>query len=509
VSKELSENRKSEHRHVIGSTEPPGTRPGGLIPRIISAEANLLRLPLFALDTKGLRTLDGIQCSSKVKRNGEIYQFTFRATRNTDTLYPGPLARSAHLAFLSIIIEAGFPFENPLVWTWRDLCRRIGIRNSGRTQQHLEAAVTATAGLLLKSESALYSKPDGKPIRTEKALLHLYEKVVFVGEELADGRKADTNHLWLSDWYLANLNAFFTAPLDYELWQSLDQRSTIASRLYEFLLLNFYSGTPVLRINYPNLAQFLPVRLEKYLSAARRQLSPAFDLLIGAEAVQRVRWVPHPSHVAQLHIHRGELLTPERDRNQAVFPFMEEEFTGEIEVKELRNVRPPEWTLVSDFYRLWADERFPRPTPKELAQAKGLIEEHGEKKAKALIPLVIERMRKRWPEAKTFGAVEKYVPEASGAYDAEQSRAAQRKRAREQQAQQQLQQAAEQTERDKLKAEWLALPEAERQEIGETVRVRSAPIEVTGYFFESLCLTELKRRATEPDQQTREVESPR
>ena len=39
-----------------------------LTPRFIKAEANLLRLPLFALSTKGLRTLDGIECRDTIRR---------------------------------------------------------------------------------------------------------------------------------------------------------------------------------------------------------------------------------------------------------------------------------------------------------------------------------------------------------------------------------------------------------------------------------------------------------
>src|SRR4051794_7541737 len=69
-----------------------------LLPRFIRAEANLLNLPLFALQTKGLRSLDGIECRGKVTRGETTYDFTLRASRNTATLYPGPLARKAHLA---------------------------------------------------------------------------------------------------------------------------------------------------------------------------------------------------------------------------------------------------------------------------------------------------------------------------------------------------------------------------------------------------------------------------
>src|SRR3954467_618329 len=73
-----------------------------LLPRFIKAEANLLRLPLFALQTKGLKTLDEKECSGPPTRNSETHEFKFIAARNTIPPYPGPLARKAHLAFLSI-----------------------------------------------------------------------------------------------------------------------------------------------------------------------------------------------------------------------------------------------------------------------------------------------------------------------------------------------------------------------------------------------------------------------
>src|SRR4051812_10756401 len=102
----------------------PGGRPdNATIPQVVKVEANFLRLPLFALHTKGLKTLDGLECRGRLTRDGQVHQFTFRATRNTATAFPGPLARSAHLAFLSLITESGLPHTGPLTWTWRDLCR--------------------------------------------------------------------------------------------------------------------------------------------------------------------------------------------------------------------------------------------------------------------------------------------------------------------------------------------------------------------------------------------------
>ena len=62
------------------------------------------------------------------------------SARNTGTTYPGPLARSAHLALLSLITDRGFPLENPVTWTWRDLCRRMKITYSGRAVGQIKEA---------------------------------------------------------------------------------------------------------------------------------------------------------------------------------------------------------------------------------------------------------------------------------------------------------------------------------------------------------------------------------
>lgn len=466
-----------------------------LLPHVIRAEANLLRLPLFALHTKRLKTLDGIECNGRITRNGETHQFRFCATRNTATLYPGPLARSAHLAFLSLLTEQGSPLKNPITWRWRDLCRRMKIACGGLTVQHLKEAILSTAGLLIHSEYALYSKPDAQPICTRQDGLHLYERVSFLGSPLPDGTAADTNHLWLSDWYLNNLNAMFTAPLDYALWQYLDQRSSIASRLYEFLLLNFFSGYPALRLNYETLAKFLPVRPERYLSHARQQLEPAFALLTATQVLSKAEWAESKGGLAQVHLYRGDRLSLPGGSSQNAFPFLED-FSEGIAMKELRNLRSPEWLLVTDFYRLWAGQENCRPTKKELEQAREMTAQHGQTKAKALIPFLVKRLKEKWPEAKSFGATTRYLPEILQEYDRQQ-RALDHHRQERMQEQEEKEQAARKAkELVAWKRVWEALPETEREHIRTTVLTGQPPtLAKHAGLVERLCLKELARRS--------------
>jgi hypothetical protein len=474
----------------------------GTVSRFIKAEANLLRLPLFALHTKGLRTLDAIECRGKLTRDGAVHDFVFRASRNTATPYPGPLARSAHLAFLSLMTERGFPLQNPVTWSWRDLCRRMQISCSGRTVQRLKAAIRSTKGLVISSQYALFSKDAGRLLRTQERDLSLYDDVAFVSDLLPGGKVADANCLWLSDWYLSNLNALFTAPLDYELWRRLDEHSAIASRLYEFLLLNFYSGVPVLRINYAKLAQFLPVRAEKYTSDARRQLDPALGLLAAEEVIDAARWAESKDGLAQLHFHRGRILAAARDQAPMPCGLAEEEFVGAVEVEEVRNLKTPEWAIVADFYRLWSGREDHRPTKKELGQARELIDRHGQGGARALVQLAVKKLRVRWPEAKTFGGVGRYLDEVAAEYDREQGRLEAERREQARRRREREEQRGQQDDGERAAAAWRgawdALPTAEREEIRRAVVAGKPYLERAPRLLEGLCLDELARRRGEP-----------
>lgn len=457
----------------------------------IAVEANFLRLPLFALHTRGLRQLDGFECRGATRRGEKTWEFQFRTARSTATLYPGPLSRSIHLALLSLITEQGRPLANPISWSWRNLCKRLGIQPSGRTIRHLKQAVEATAGLMIYSQDALYSKPTERQLRSRKAL-HLYDTVVFVNETLPDGSTADANYLWLSQWYLDNLNSLFTAPLDYELWRALEQESPIASRLYEFLLINFYSGTPQLRINYSRLAQFLPVRIENYLSDARKQMEPAFKAVEQLH-VASVAWHKKNQDVAQLCFERGSRLRSSANAPAAEIGGATPE--SSISIREIQ--RTPEQELVTEFYRQWGN-RQQRPTTKDLDLARRLLAEHGQVQMKACLPLVIDQLKRYWPGARTFVAIESYLP------DVIQQEEHRKRREAEQQFQADREQKRFTVERKQEQeiAAWEAVWEQrwlnlslEDQELIQTDLIHEYPfLQKMPSMLHSRCLRELARR---------------
>jgi hypothetical protein len=388
-------------------------------------EANLLRFPIFYLGTKRLHDIDQIECSGELG-GAESGHFRIRAYRSVGFKYPGPQSREAHLAFTSMIHEltrsegAIKPFVNPLGFTWKELCRRMGIGYSGRAVEQLKMAIMSTKGLLIVSENALYDKTASRRRTTNEAGVNLYDKVVFQRQEMEDGSEADRNFVWFSDWYLRSINAMFNAPLNYRLWWQMNQRSTIASRLYEMLLLRFHRKVRSVRYEYSQLANLLPVTTMFTVSKAQEQLDTALNVLVRAEVIRDAVWTRKPdlkpTQPGYIELVRGKLFGDaegtlvDTDDGQ---PITSSVHTADDRADGRTADEDVPFALVGEFYRLWTgSEPVADPTPRELEQARKLIEEHGEDKAPLVVRRAVAAMRKQWPEARTFGAVLRYVPDA-------------------------------------------------------------------------------------------------
>ncbi len=387
--------------------------------QLVRVEANFLRLPLFSLDNKHMRTMDGLRCEGTFRRAGKSFAFSYSVTRNTAAYYPGPLARSVHFALLSIATDRGLPIHNPITFRWRELCGRMGVKVSGQIVTALREALTATKGLMIESRAALFSKAENAPITTDDhtRLIGLYDEVEFHGVTRADGTAADINAIWFSHWYLENLNALYRAPIDHALWRSLNEKSLIASRLYEFLFFKFYSGRELLRFNYPTLVKFIAVRTERYVSHAKKQSQPAFDLLIDGGILAQVQWIESRGGLPQLLLHRGSLLTPGDTTAADAVEIGEEDFT----LDRVEDVQPPEWQLVSAFHQAWGNDRF-TPSKAELDLARDLIAKHGPTVMQELLPRLVKRLKLKWADAKSFCAITRYLPEVLQEREREQRR---------------------------------------------------------------------------------------
>lgn len=463
-----------------------------LAQQVVRVEANFLRLPLFTLDNKHMRTMDGLRCEGTFRRGGKSYNFSYSVTRNTATYYPGPLARSVHFALLSFATDRGLPIHNPVTFSWHKLCSRLGVQVSGQMVASLREALTATKGLMIESRAALFSKAAEAPLSTDERtkIISLYDEVEFFGASRPDGTTPDINAVWFSQWYLDNLNALYSGPLDYTLWRSLNDKSLIASRLYEFLFFKFYGGRELLRFNYPTLVKFIPVRTERYLSHARKQLQPAFDLLMDAGILAQVQWIESKGGLPQILLHRGPVLDTATAAEAEAVEIGEEDFT----LDRIEDIQLPEWQLVAAFHHAWGNGSF-KPSKAELDLARELLTKHGQAVMHELLPRLVKRLKVKWADAKSFCAISRYLPEVLQDWQWEKRRREREQQELEEQDRLRRQTLKEAQDNAVLQALWQSLSPAEQEDIRRTVLIgQPASLKDRPRIVERFCLRELAKR---------------
>jgi hypothetical protein len=431
--------------------------------RMLKAEATLLRIPIFALAVKGLASLDGIEFRHTVKRGEETLQVSIRTERDTELPYPGPLSRRIHMAFLSQIAEQGFPFENPLQWSWRQLCRRMGLPNSGRRDGEFKHAIRASWGLKLFGMQKL----DGQVTESWR---RLYTECEFQNERRSDGSVADNNRLWLAPWYLDSLNAFHTAPVDYERWKRLEQIGPLASRLYEYLIPSFFKRE-VLELAYDRLTSAMPVVSEIRRSHAIRQFAPALDALQAEGIIAQSVWdAMKGTGRPKLILLRGAVLA-------SVMP------TAQATVAAEPANRATQSEVIAAFYKLLGKDV--RPVRADYVVAGELIGRLGLERTLRLLPDAVRRLKARFRNAETMGALVRYFDEA--VIDDERVSDAQNRLARDKSEREA--ELARQSEEDRLaSAHWAALSDREQAAIRTAVLAEHPTLRRFPKLIEASCI---------------------
>jgi hypothetical protein len=265
---------------------------------IIRSEVNFLAYPFFALSRKDAARRSKIEYHTTIERGDEKLDVSWKVSANPEYGYPGPFDRKVHRAIEQIISNLKRPIKNPIpLGSLRNLAKlmEVGLSRrgtlSGRTYKEIEDSLTRIVATTAHSKRTFYDK--GRK-RWLEAVFHLYDQVVFTGETLPNGEVADTNYLFLGNWYLDNINARYVKPLDFTYYRSL--KNNIASRLYELLGVKFYGmgRHPYIRYRYSTLCQLLPVTQYQRPSKAKEILNPAHEELISSKFLAKVEWQEIP-----------------------------------------------------------------------------------------------------------------------------------------------------------------------------------------------------------------------
>ncbi len=246
---------------------------------ILRAEANLIRLPLFALNKE---KFDGQRID--LPNGGSIRIVKMPSYRAKKLMYHVIMRMvESKKAFGKVVVPVEFNSE-------REVRRLLGA-NAVQVRDILtelaDARYTAHFAVKIKSDDGELRDLDGKMVSDYREYsdawipFNLVDFIIYRGQEYKyKGKKYVSNNLKIipSKWIINNIENNYYRPIAYDVWESLPP---LAQRLYEVMTTNFYaSGGNTITILYSTLCSLLPVKRQRYLSRILQILGPNFDTLI-------------------------------------------------------------------------------------------------------------------------------------------------------------------------------------------------------------------------------------
>jgi hypothetical protein len=193
---------------------------------IIRAETALSRYPIHNL-TKTEKI------AIHIRQKGEIGETEIYWTVSPSREYGEPRQLAYKLDTLVInrrIDEAGRPIPKLIrMGSLRDICKELELTPSGDNFSGIRTALLQNASAFITAK-LMYRGADRLSRKFEAAFSRY--SVVFTGEELPDGTKADAVYIFLNEHYWKLLNKAQFRPLDYAYQKNL---KPAAHRFYELL----------------------------------------------------------------------------------------------------------------------------------------------------------------------------------------------------------------------------------------------------------------------------------
>lgn len=377
-------------------------------------------------------------------------------------------------------------FKNSELWNL------MGWPVNGNSSKRLSIALDRLEGLTLKYENAWTTGDNRFKKEFTTGLLDSYE---LVSSAMA-GASGETSWVQWSAEVFTDIQNGNVKELDTDRFFSLDR--PISKRLYRYLDRHF-AENPHLEADLLTLAAQLGISGTTHIGKIKERLQPAIaELESLGDFIEKKenRYVKHGVGVWGIHFDRAS----ERTTNAITKPTRS--VPGKKPMADTDTKR-----LVSDFYRLWANDEQRIVTKHELHQAKQIIDQYGTEKTFEMLPKVIKLMRKHFPDARAFGGTTHYWRDADQASrrrerTTESSIAVQHSREEEKQRL-----AKKAQRRQRLRSKWQSLSQAMQASILDTVTQQCDPTvrrfiaqgRLNDPLVEQACFVEMERRQREPE----------
>lgn len=239
-----------------------------LIPlNTIRVETALSRYPVHRLARKGQITIEVSESNGLRETN-----FKWKVSYNSEYGQPGPLAYKIDTLVINRRIEeASRPIPRVIkLGSLHDICRELGI-SEGKNVVSVKNALHQNASAYITAKIQ-YRQADG----TERDLEAGFTRysVIFTGEKLPDGRKADGVYIILNDSFIQVINGAMTRPLDYEYLKGLPPAP---QRFYELLSYQMYAALkydrPRAKLTYSEFCAHAPQTRHTDWESVRSQMN--------------------------------------------------------------------------------------------------------------------------------------------------------------------------------------------------------------------------------------------
>lgn len=393
--------------------------PRRLIEGLIKSEVNLEKLPYFYAEKNRFKDIDQpIRFVKTVDRDNNRVTVQWTVLPHPKYGRPNYFDRDVYRAIQEIINRKGVMHGNLLAFSYREICRIMGLTYSGKTAKDIKDSIRRIRATEVESRGAFQLKGRSKEGEEDEWLtdtFSVFSRIIEKGQRLPDGSKAETGFIELGSWYVQSILRGYLKNLDLQYYFSLS--SPLARSFYSYLDVVFHA----LRDNpgssfkkrYTEFCAELLVTPQHYKSKVLKIFEPAIDALKATQFLRAfaIEDIPGEKGDWYLIFYPGDrFFYPDRfNPSQESFDFLLPKASRQADkqTKEL----PAEGMKESASYRLvmYFHERAGRPSwkpkKKEQNQAQNLIDQHGEEKCRAIVDFAFSEAPKTNYQMKFFGAI--------------------------------------------------------------------------------------------------------
>jgi hypothetical protein len=387
---------------------------------VIRTETVLSRLPIHNLSKKGKVRIH----ISKKNEHGELDLY-WKVSPNPDYGDPRQLAYKIDTIVINQKIdELGKPLPKVIrLESLRQICSTLDL-SSGQMKVDIKKAFLQNAATFINAKLH-YKAADGTERRLEAGFTRY--SVVFTGERLPNGKKADAVYLILNDPYWEVLNNAPTRPLDYDYLKEL---TPAAQRFYEIVSYKIFTAIKFkhahAKLSYSEYCTFSAQQRYGDFNRVKKQMYKVHRPHIQSGYIKSVHYTKSVDDDGNLDwimeyepgekAHVGYDLFSKKRKQKTAEPLAQKE-SSETQAVE----------IVGGFYQRFHSRDASSPSSKELEQAKAIVEKYGIEKARFIIAYSYEKAQETKYKPQLFGGILQYVDPAVQSFTAREQKREQQK----------------------------------------------------------------------------------